>query len=561
MRAAPLLLLAASAGAYETDEREAWESPTMATPGGIARFAPRTADSVCTGISQALPAAECAAWATIYDAYDLGNLKPRSCAGGRTNPCASATCVACTWTNKSYARVTGIDLGDRGLTGKLVDAFGDFEELTYLMLASNALTGPLPKLPFENYEDCGGSNYVTTTLHDAEGNGFQAQLLHPGPQNAENSTAYRDAWPKGECCYLDSAADSGVYNAFDCPLPEGAADYCNAECGNTPDPRPSTDDEGPGPPPGPPHSAPTRAPRDNETASLLAAATDTDLSGVLPRVDPAPLEALRDGADCNAACTTPSNATYPICDVETSLNFGDADLWAKNNIAAAYCTEQDLVVWSNGEPNHEVFLEEIPKPPGAPTDQSYPMGGDGQGVLRTWIHMSYAYRIPLQPKKASSITYYTGFGATWMAVNGMPAYPDDSTSGTSTKLDQQLDHCNEHAGKGADVHYHGNPGCMYNSSVPTLVGYAGDGYPVYGLIDPTTGKKQTNETGLDKCNGKTITFADGTSTYAYFNTLESPFTVTCWQGDPGDKWSNGHQWNYDNSMERTDGDLLKRCCK
>ena len=86
MRAAPLLLLAASAGAYETDEREAWESPTMATPGGIARFAPRTADSVCTGISQALPAAECEAWATIYDAYDLGNLKPRSCAGGRTNP-------------------------------------------------------------------------------------------------------------------------------------------------------------------------------------------------------------------------------------------------------------------------------------------------------------------------------------------------------------------------------------------------------------------------------------------------------------------------------------------
>ena len=119
----------------------------------------------------------------------------------------------------------------------------------------------------------------------------------------------------------------------------------------------------------------------------------------------------------------------------------------------------------------------------------------------------------------------------------------------------------QHAGKGADVHYHGNPGCMYNSSVPTLVGYAGDGYPVYGLIDPTTGKRMTNETGLDKCNGKTITFKDGTSTYAYFNTLESPFTVTCWQGDPGDKWSNGHQWNYDNSMQRTDSDLLKRCCK
>ena len=66
-------------------------------------------------------------------------------------------------------------------------------------------------------------------------------------------------------------------------------------------------------------------------------------------------------------------------------------------------------------------------------------------------------------------------------------YPDDSTSGQSTKEDQQLDHCNEHAGLGADVHYHGDPSCAYDNTRPTLVGYAGDGFPVYGLLDPDTG--------------------------------------------------------------------------
>ena len=54
-----LLALAAVAAAYETDEREAWESPTFATPGGVARFPNKGADAKCTGVSAALPVARC----------------------------------------------------------------------------------------------------------------------------------------------------------------------------------------------------------------------------------------------------------------------------------------------------------------------------------------------------------------------------------------------------------------------------------------------------------------------------------------------------------------------
>jgi len=237
-------------------------------------------------------------------------------------------------------------------------------------------------------------------------------------------------------------------------------------------------------------------------------------------------------------------------------------------ITAAYCNDKYLVVWSDGIPNHEVFLEEIPKPPGTATDQDYPgsPGTGDQGALRTWSTKSYAYVIPLNPTLSSNgTTAYTGFGAMAMAVNGMPMYPDDSTSGVSTKEDQQLDHCNEHAGKGADVHYHGDPDCMYDNTKPTLVGYAGDGFPIYGLLDPDTGKVPTD---LDECSGHKVTLADGSTSYRYHTQTTSPFTVTCWAGEPMANWcapdkgasSGCHQWNYDNSFARSDWPEVLPCC-
>ena len=53
------------------------------------------------------------------------------------------------------------------------------------------------------------------------------------------------------------------------------------------------------------------------------------------------------------------------------------------------------------------------------------------------------------------------------------------------KLDQQLDHCNEHAGRGFDIHYHGDPVCMYEDSDEghsPIIGYAADGFAVYGKV-------------------------------------------------------------------------------
>lgn len=473
----------------------------------------------CTGNSAKLPASECQAWLDIWDHWNLGNIRNRGCAAGRTDPCDSPTCAYCTYEGND-AHISGIDLGDRGLTGSIPVSISKLTRLSYLMLAANDLMGALPSLNYSQFQSCGGSKYVT------QGG---LQLLHPGPQDTPDAAQYRDVWPAGECCFMSSTADAGIRSQYDCPIPEGAKSYCNAVCGNTKRN----------------YSAPDPALRGGASVA------------VDPPPRPSPTPTPSPGA-CNSDCSTPSNSTYPICDVEKSLNFGNRTLWRVGGITEAYCNDKYLVVWADGIPNHEVYLEEIPKPPGTNTDEAYPYSGNDQGALRTWKKMDYTYVLPLSPELASSVTTYTGFGAMAMAVNGIPMYPDDSTSGVSTKEDQQLDHCNEHAGKGADVHYHGDPSCMYDNTVPTLVGYAGDGFEIWGILDPDTGKVPTD---LDECSGHAVTLVDGSTSYRYHTQKVSPFTVTCWSGKPAPLWSNGAQWNYDNSMGRTDWNEVLPCCK
>ena len=66
--------------------------------------------------------------------------------------------------------------------------------------------------------------------------------------------------------------------------------------------------------------------------------------------------------------------------------------------------------------------------------------------------------------------------------------------------------------------------------------------------------------GLDECSGKKVTLADGTPSYRYHTQKKSPYTVTCWKGQPAKEYSNGQQWNYDNSFGRTDWDEVLPCC-
>ncbi|KAG7338130.1 YHYH domain containing protein [Nitzschia inconspicua] len=68
-----------------------------------------------------------------------------------------------------------------------------------------------------------------------------------------------------------------------------------------------------------------------------------------------------------------------------------------------------------------------------------------------------------------------------------------------------------------------------------VIGFAGDGFPIYGLYDKNGNLQRSQEFGgeLDECNGK----MDDTGKYAYFITPDPPFSPSCLGGVQGGTFS------------------------
>jgi len=151
----------------------------------------------------------------------------------------------------------------------------------------------------------------------------------------------------------------------------------------------------------------------------------------------------------------------------------------------------------------------------------------------------YTSPIPLAPVKAAAVK--TIDAALGVAVNGVPIY-DYSSQGmldpsiydpkADTKINGQLDHCNGHAGRGDDYHYHAAPTCMIdamkNKGPSAIIGWALDGYPIYGDTNPDGSAIAAGE--LDVCNGK----ADETFGHRYHTSQAPPYIVQCLVGEVDD---------------------------
>lgn len=148
----------------------------------------------------------------------------------------------------------------------------------------------------------------------------------------------------------------------------------------------------------------------------------------------------------------------------------------------------------------------------------------------------YASPVTLSPKKAAKPTSIDA--ALAVAVNGVPIY-DYSSQGTlevgaydpkfDTKLTGELDLCNGHSGRGDDYHYHAAPTCMIaamkNKGASAIIGWAFDGYPIYGNENPDGTAIAKGE--LDVCNGK----ADATYGYRYHTSDAPPYVIQCLSGE------------------------------
>jgi hypothetical protein len=242
----------------------------------------------------------------------------------------------------------------------------------------------------------------------------------------------------------------------------------------------------------------------------------------------------------------------------------------ENNKNVVQITERDgyRYIESNGLPDH---------PAGR-----FPNLGNPNTIRA----QSYKYRVTLTPKAAESITPL-GMHPFGVAINGIPFDPGaaefwqrDPQSGwqyeaLSGKIDLGMDQNHAHVQPTGAYHYHGLPTGLIEKlragkGKMVLLGYAADGFPIYGPMafsDPADSKSElkklkssyqlrsgTRASGpggaydgtfvqdwefkagsgdLDECNGRTgVTPEYPQATYYYVITEEFPFIPRNFRGTP-----------------------------
>lgn len=156
-------------------------------------------------------------------------------------------------------------------------------------------------------------------------------------------------------------------------------------------------------------------------------------------------------------------------------------------------------VSTNGIPNHETGR--------------FPNRGNPNVVGE----QDYHFRIPVDPAPPAypvvkTVDVHTDLGYIFgIALNGVPFEPATGLNWTPEGLrrgggptgwvheavggsiDFGIDHANAHVQRTGAYHYHGVPTPLIGEKQPTLLGYAADGYPIYGPLgyqNPTDAKSQ-----------------------------------------------------------------------
>jgi hypothetical protein len=177
------------------------------------------------------------------------------------------------------------------------------------------------------------------------------------------------------------------------------------------------------------------------------------------------------------------------------------------------------------------------------TSDTYPDHDMMTGITGTneQVPVPAEYGAPIILAPVFTGTPLTRDAALGVAVNGVPIY-DYTGGGEMREADLahhqtqhdtlqtgQLDVCGGHAGRGDDYHYHMAPTCMIdamaNAGDDTILGWAFDGFPIYGDANPD-GTAIANGV-LDVCNGQ----PDETFGYRYHTSQDAPYIVQCLMGE------------------------------
>lgn len=170
--------------------------------------------------------------------------------------------------------------------------------------------------------------------------------------------------------------------------------------------------------------------------------------------------------------------------------------------------------------------------PIAPSDPAYRYDRNPNAVSA----QSATFTLPATPTAAPTPSCL-GLGPIGITVDGVLLFDALDAAGRNAGAHEIQDRCGGHPQQRGMYHYHTISTCLADAATSSsvLVGYALDGYGIYVERD-ARGNLPTNA-DLDACHGRigSVTW-DGRPTvmYHYDVTLEYPYTVGCFHGDPVD---------------------------
>ena len=179
----------------------------------------------------------------------------------------------------------------------------------------------------------------------------------------------------------------------------------------------------------------------------------------------------------------------------------------------------------NDLPNHPTG--NFPVDPG---DDAYAVDRNPNSIQEQSITLS----LPANPTAAAQPNCVGG--EVGIMLSGVVIFSAFDAEGRDAVAHEVQDECDGHPQMSGFYHYHSLSDCIEDTSTSghsSLVGYAFDGYGIYGYYDED-GAEVTND-DLDECHGHThVVEWDGgmVEMYHYHATHEFPYTVGCFHGAP-----------------------------
>lgn len=190
------------------------------------------------------------------------------------------------------------------------------------------------------------------------------------------------------------------------------------------------------------------------------------------------------------------------------------------------------VFTGNNLPNHPTGNYPI-----SPSDDAYAVDRNPNSIQEQSVNFS----VPANPTAAAQPNCVGG--EVGILLSGVVVFNAFDAEGRDAVAHEVQDECDGHPQKDGFYHYHSLSDCIEDTATSghsSLVGYAFDGYGIYGYYGED-GTEVTNE-DLDECHGHThVVEWDGqmVEMYHYHATHEFPYTVGCFHGTPSVRGLSG----------------------